>query len=253
MAQSPDPQTLRLIAGYDASAMQLQTRTVDGAGRLWQALPVGLDAQAVAQWLQQMIPLIEGAQRSVGALTSSYLAAVGLVSTAQRRPPVGVPMGLMNDAQLRGVRTSEVYLRAVDEARYQSTIGKSLEEAHSIGLDRVQAAAATDLQLAKTHASRYVMNRDPRITGYRRVTHGRCCNLCELAASRVYHKSDLMPIHARCTCGVVPEYGATLEAVQLGPPALEDRGDAVAVHDHGELGPVLAVKGQDFRGPADLQ
>jgi hypothetical protein len=132
------------------------------------------------------------------------------------------------------------------------------------------ATAATDLQLAKTHSSRFVLGGKDHVVGYRRVLEGRkSCGLCIVASTQRYHKDDLMPIHGHCDCGVEPIFGdadpgqvvdtSTLEGVHA---AIEERfgvsdrsgrdpvdfRQVLVTHEHGELGPVLAVKGQQFTG-----
>lgn len=46
-----------------------------------------------------------------------------------------------------------------------------------------------------------------RVIGYRRVLTGRSCVFCAAAATKVYRRGDLMPLHAHCDCGVAPIYG----------------------------------------------
>lgn len=46
---------------------------------------------------------------------------------------------------------------------------------------------------------------EPRqIVGYRRVLTGRSCMFCAAAATRIYSRGDLMPLHAHCDCSVAP-------------------------------------------------
>lgn len=56
--------------------------------------------------------------------------------------------------------------------------------------------------------------RDPAtITGYRRVirpelSRGGACGLCIVASTRVYYRDDILPLHGRCKCLVVPMVGS---------------------------------------------
>lgn len=104
------------------------------------------------------------------------------------------------------------------------------------------------------------MANNDNIVGYRRVpAGGNVCELCLTAATQRYHRDDLMPIHPGCSCDVEPLYGSEdpgqvidLVTSDTGEPAAVDNPSDVVVQDHGELGPVLAVRGQAFRGPDDL-
>lgn len=48
-----------------------------------------------------------------------------------------------------------------------------------------------------------------RVVGYRRVLTGRSCMLCAAAATRIYRRGDLMPLHAHCDCAVAPVYSSS--------------------------------------------
>jgi hypothetical protein len=136
--------------------------------------------------------------------------------------------------------------------------------------------AATDLQLAKTQTAQATfLATGNHIVGYRRVLEGpHSCGLCVVASTRLYHRSDLMPIHPNCDCSVFPvvssdrdpgpllnagtladvhsaiaaAFGADSTAARAIPglmngehkPALYR--DVLIEHHHGEIGPVLGVR-----------
>jgi len=100
----------------------------------------------------------------------------------------------------------------------------------------VTKLAATDLQLAQTHSARDWMADDENVYGWRRVTDGDPCPLCALAATRIYYRADLMPIHEHCGCGVEPLYGEH-------PGGLSVPNAAVRVVDDHEIGPRLMAAG----------
>jgi hypothetical protein len=114
---------------------------------------------------------------------------------------------------------------------------------------------STDIQLARTHASRSVLARKQRVVGYRRVLSGSpSCDLCAEASTQRYSKEDLLPIHPGCSCDVEPIYGSSDPGTIADDQAIPDNAGQVSgtVQQHGEIGPVLAVKGQAFTGPDDL-
>jgi hypothetical protein len=119
------------------------------------------------------------------------------------------------------------------------------------------------------------------------------CGLCIVAATRFYRKQELLPIHGQCDCSVNPIYpgadpGSTLAAhvrtddgqvipigdiadvhdrieqrfggsssragaVGRGDDRITSYRDALITHEHGELGPVLAVRGASHKSLAQLQ
>lgn len=154
-----------------------------------------------------------------------------------------------------------------------------VERAIQGGLDRTVQTALTDVQLAKTRTSQKVMAADPKVVGYRRVLEGDAsCGLCIVASTLRYRKSVLLPIHPGCDCSVAEIFGdkdpgPTINVAALldthkairerfgkhasdarlipGQKGLQYR-DVLVTHEHGEIGPVLGIRGQDFTGPDDL-
>lgn len=123
--------------------------------------------------------------------------------------------------------------------------------------------------------------RNRTLIGYRRQlgTNPNHCALCVLASTQRYRIGTLQPMHPNCSCTVVPLFA---DEMQHGPhvidPDLAERvhdivrrdlgekyvdpggrlGDAhyrdiLITHEHGELGPVLGVRGQFFQGPNELR
>lgn len=112
------------------------------------------------------------------------------------------------------------------------------------------------------------------VTGYRRVLSNRPnhCALCILASTQRYKRADLMPIHPQCSCTVLPVFDIEPRSDQrvLDPELAQqihntirsDLGekyvnanardaaaqyrDIVVTNYHGEIGPVLGVRGQHF-------
>ena len=179
---------------------------------------------------------------------------------------------------LRGQPPDVVYKRPFKEIEWKLSQGKTLGEALDAGARRFWDIVNTDLQLSKTHATRDYLGRaseDPgnQIVGFRRVPRsGATCALCLLASTQRYHSFALMPIHPNCRCGVAPivgteDPGRTIdwslasqvhEAVRrdLGDKYVDPGGrlgdmhyrDVLIVNQHGEIGPVLGVRGQNFAG-----
>lgn len=180
------------------------------------------------------------------------------------------PAGTVDTDDLRGVGAEQVYRRPAVTMRTALAAGQTLSAAQAAALARLVSLVSTDLQLAHTHqAARTLAGYAP---GFRRVLSGRSgCALCVLASTQRYRAGELMPIHPGCGCGVEPIDPARQDLQVLDSARLEalhqqvadfagradasgrDYRDLVVVHEHGEIGPVLGWRGQQFTGPHDLR
>jgi hypothetical protein len=263
---SPDLQA-RLIGANQAAVKQVRARVEAFLRATWTNLGSWRDAD-VQRWVGQAVPVVLGAQRQVASLTDAYLAQLLGVG------PTGVPFAQVTGAAVRGVDPAEVYQRPGKTVWGELSNGAALLDAVARGADRAVSIAMTDLQLTKTHSARYVLDRHDGVVGYRRVLTGsHSCGLCAVASTQRYHKRDLMPIHPACDCAVAPIIGsedpgqvideqrlqATHDAIQE-RFGISDRGardpidyrHALVINHHGEIGPVLGVRGQHFTGPGDI-
>lgn len=263
----------RIVFAYRARTAQIRTQLERYVTDRWNRLP-DYRAPNIDAFAGQVAPVVTGAQRQMGALTDAYLAAYETAVTGTPTRPIGIAPADTTDLALRGVDALEVYQRGGPTVWTALSDGDTLTEAVTKGLVRMVGTAGTDLQLAKTHASQQILESKGNVTGYRRVLEGgHSCGLCIVASTQRYHRGDLMPIHGGCDCGIAPIYGEHDPGQIIDPDTLEgvhqaifdrfgvrdagardpiDYRDALIVHEHGELGPVLAVRGQTFTGPSDL-
>jgi hypothetical protein len=230
------------------------------------------DADANA-YVALMTPVMIATQQTTATITAAYLAHQVDALSGQTLTPATVPPGMVTGAALRGgVDPATVLRRPYEQLWYALSQGKTLDQAVAIGKQRALDNALTDIQLAKTKTAQFVLGQDPRVTGYRRVLTGtHSCALCVLASTVRYHKADLMPIHPNCDCAVEPLVGnqmpPDIPASQIHEVIRRDLGDkyvspgarqgvdyrkVLVTHEHGEIGPVLAVRGQDFTGPSEI-
>lgn len=271
MPRQADPAVARVVATHDAAIARLRARTVTVVEAAWRSLPAYRDVDR-DRFVRTVAPIVEAAQRQVSAVTAAYLAAVQTAVLATPTRPVAIPAAAV--VAPRGVPTSEVYARPFVETWTALTGGDVFDQAVEKGRQRAVSLAGTDVQLARTNAARYVLERSDGVVGYRRVLHGtESCGLCVVASTQRYQRGDLMPIHPGCDCGVLPIYGDADPGQIIDPARLEgvhqrleerfgvsdagardpiDYRNVLVVHEHGELGPVLGVRGQTFTGPADI-
>jgi hypothetical protein len=171
----------------------------------------------------------------------------------------------------RTVDPAQVYGRIADAYRYQVIArGLSEQQAQQRALQRTAVVAEADVMLAaRAQARRFLTTTGAR--GYRRILHpelstGGSCGLCVVAADRVYRIEQLMPIHDRCKCEVLPIIGRADPGLRLNRDDLDRLYGAaggttagaalkrvrVAITEHGELGPVLVYANHTVRGPKDV-
>lgn len=222
---------------YRRATLAVRAAILDYLARSWMGLGSWRDAD-VDRWVDSVVPVLSGGLMQTATLTDAHLANVIGAMTDDAPRPLGIRPDDVSVSTLRGVSAADVYRRAGETVWSELSRGADLADAVTRGLDRATRMAATDLQLAKTHTARRVLSSDRRVVGYRRVTDGDPCKLCASASTALYRTSDLMPIHARCSCSVLPALSGAVPSTS--PP------DDVAIHQHGEVGPVLTDAAHAF-------
>lgn len=205
------------------------------------------DEEDVDRWLAIVVPLVLASQRASATLTNAFLArAVG-------RAPLALPPGLVAGAAIRNGTPPEIVYRR-PFVTYWGALkdGHSWEDALQMGQDRATSAAETDVQLAMRATLREVGERDDLILGYRRVPDGDACEFCRLIAGQRYTVRDLMPVHNHCGCGVDVITAANRDEFTGRRENDLELPPEVAIHEHGELGPVITDAHDHFTGPAAI-
>lgn len=254
---------------------RLSVRLIEAAGALAVNSFRGLGSwrdEDIPRWLQIMDSGINGLKRQATNLSLGYYSEIAKVSD-QPFNAVNLSQASLTTAALRnGAAFEEVYRRPFVDVYTALTNGKTMTEAIEAGAFRARSLATTEVQLARRDAGLRARSANDRIVGYVRTLTGReNCALCYVASTQRYRRGDLMPIHPGCDCGELPIYGtsdpgqvideqlleATHEAVEerfgfsdRGARAIDYR--MIEVRDHGELGPLLTVRGQHFDGPSSI-
>lgn len=202
-----------------------------GVERIWQGLP-GHDRENVDEWLSRVLPLVGAGQRQSVALTEAFLAR------SLERQPFGLnPDGLVGAAVRAGTPPEEVYTRPFVTMWASLGNGSLWQDAFGAGLARAKGSAAMDVQLSMRDTATAVGQVDPQIQRFQRVADGEACAFCQEVDGAILNSDDAMPLHNNCGCGIEP-------LTQAKPVTAKPAG--VAIHQHGELGPVLADPTQNF-------
>lgn len=198
---------------------------------------------------------------------------LGEALDAGRRRAVSITQ---TDLQLAHTHTAAAYMDRVEGYAPRSYVAERSERVRQRRAEREARQRDQGPTLAP------VETRNGPLRGYRRVlsSNPNHCALCVLASTRRYRRGNLMAIHPGCGCTVAPIFsvedpgpvldGSTAQEIHniirrdLGDKyedasggRLADSGvlyrDIVVTNDHGELGPVLGVRGQHFTGPDGIQ
>lgn len=258
---------------YDATVDAIRDRVLAYTTATFQGLGSWREAD-IERFLDSVIPLILGGQREIASLTDAYLADHVAAIFGGRTAHTGLSPDEMTGAALRnGVEPTEVYRRPFVDVWTALARGAAIRHAVDLGRVRLEQLLETDMQLARTHAARESLRNSPAQFFRRTLRGSKNCALCAIAATQRYRVETLMPIHTRCRCGVAPIAGTRVphvldktrlnaihEAYERLTGEKSDRSgrgevdfrDIAVIHEHGELGPVLALRGQTFTGPGDI-
>lgn len=249
-----------VLEAHSASRAQVVQRVTAILSAQWRSLG-SWDREDISTFVERAVPAVSAGQALTATLVDVYLSQVLTEILSEPIPPVGLePM-----ENLRGVASAEVYARPFVDVWTALKNGEDFAAALARGQDRLTRLGEDDLDLAYRRAVLEATNRQPRITGYRRVIRpelsGVTCGLCVAASSNIYRRGTLMPIHTHCKCAVMPivsgrDPGRVINGVDIdslykqaasnGRTAEELSKARFVVQDHGELGPMLMPEGQKF-------
>ena len=270
---------------------RLNTRLVRGAGRVAGNVYRNLGSwreDDIRRFLQIVKPQLDGLKLQAANLQVAYYQQVAQANGVEFTPVEARPQDYTDEILRNGPSTGEVYRRPFIKTWTGLAAGGLLRTAIEQGATRAAVLAETDVQLASRQSGLNQRSANGNIVGYRRVLTGsENCALCAIAATQRYNRGDLKPIHPGCDCGEEPIYGdfdpgqvidpEGLESVhealvtQLGvsdrnarsagigkfvqyedEQRLADFTDIIATRQHGEYGPTLTWRNQEFTGPNDF-
>lgn len=237
---------------------------------MWASFSAFYAGAEVAAFGARIAGYVIAAQRQAGLITEAHLRQ------QNRRMGLEMPstpiLDLPRDLRL-GAATEDVYQRPIRQVRYLESTGVPRVDALKAATERLEATALVDVALARATAAQQVMyalpDKTPQgpVRGYRRVIHpelGQVCGLCIAASDRVYRKRDMLPLHNRCKCTIIPvigvqDPGGQLNAADLATLYAAAGGSTSSaalkrvryeIKENGEMGPVLTEAGTRMKGPA---
>lgn len=276
MVRLVTPQQLRDLAAwveqYATGVDRIDEQTI--AAIL--ALYVGVDfynPSEVAEAAQEAAEASNAAALIVAGLAAQYIATVSSLMSGEDLPAPAVLLApLRNGADMR-----RVYQRPIKLFRRQVAKGVDPAEAFGQAMRLASVITQTNNGLAGRDALRQSMDAlgdRIGITGYRRIVHPELsrtgtCGLCIVASDNVYSRRELMPLHGRCKCTVLPIVGArdgagdpgnSLNNLSLGDfyalagstGSRDLKKVRVEVWEHGEYGPTLGYANQRHTSWEDL-
>lgn len=306
MARRTDPvRELQTLIQAQAAVRDQQSKLAQtGVQQAFRRVTDWTDPAQTGPAVTSAVKAVQSAQRRVASVTDGYLArststiigkrvdAVGAIDvrSLRRKLPADVieslaagrsisqTMAERAQSRVEAMPAEDVYGRIPQHVRFaQVARGMTPEQAELDGIRRAMAVADTDVMLAdRAQSQKFFSIRKPSgVVGYRRVIHPELgsgapvCGLCIVAATRLYHLEELMPIHARCRCSVAAVTAKADPGLQLNEEdlatvlstAYEAAGGNTAEQlktirveyvEHGELGPMIVNASQNFRGPSDF-
>lgn len=286
--QQADPALVALVVAYQAQSVGLRGRLERFVRGLWRSLGVYRNDQQ-AEYVREVVPVVLGAQQQMASLTAAFDAHQRQIAL---RTPFSItpidPKKVTGEAARLGTPPQEVHARPFHLVWRQlhdlPHDPGSIEKAITAGEGRAVELALDDLQLAKNHADTEASKQDDKVRWTRRILEGpSSCGLCIVASTQRYHSAELKPIHGGCDCSfehvygdedpgqiidferladihdkIDERFGSSSSSARAVGAGINARGlalhyrDVLVTHEHGELGPVLGVRGASFVGPGDL-
>jgi hypothetical protein len=226
-----------LLSTHLQAQARLRQIVYTAIAAIWQGLGTYNEAD-VDRFVAAAVPIVLAGQTQAVALTEAFiLRRLGLT-------PIGLDLADLTGAAVRnGTPPEEVYRRPF--VNVWTALGKNVvwEEAVHAGEARATASAEMDVQLSHRASYGAIQQVESRIKGYRRRANGGACSFCQLVNGAFVKSADAMPLHNRCGCGLDP---VMHDVVVTAHP------EGVAVHEHGELGPLLTDPSDNFTHESEI-
>ena len=219
---------------------------------LWSPFRAYTDHTLVRDLSMSSVALVEAAEQGLQE------QVVGMFDLIMPELEIDDIPAVMDDfVHPRPVNPYREYDRPAEQARYAMSKGATPAEAAEKAVKKAVQLANDDLMLTRRKAPMKIIQGSEKVIGYRRVimpelSESGTCGLCLAASTRLYSKSELLPIHTNCKCEILPvtktqdparlfneEDLQRLYEIVGGNSAADLLTVRYKVGEHGELGPVL--------------
>ncbi len=219
---------------------------------IWRDLP-NYDRPAIDQWLSEALPVVQAGQVQSVNLTNAYLAA------ALQSQPLPLDATQLTGASVRnGTPPEVVYERPFVTLWSGLKAGLDYQDAVHKGLARAVDMSSYDVQGSFRATADAVQQAVSNLYGFERVADAGACSFCLEVNGAYCLRASASPLHPHCGCGLRCLTAPHKNAVHL-PSGLQIRenqwgplNDNVAIHDHGEMGPVLTGADEHFTSQSQL-
>lgn len=254
------------VARYSAALATVKASAEATVQGLWLSLDDWYDEALAAALAAQSAGVSITAQQAVIGATKQYVTAVVGILNGRRAPIPAVRTRPIRN----GTHLPLVYLRAAEAYRRAIAFGADPQEALKQALNRAGGLVATDISLSAQLMQDGLMDA-LGVTTYRRVirpelSESGSCGLCIAASNQIYYVGTLLPIHPpHCKCITLPIVDGNDPGRDLNEDDLkrlyDDAGGTSAralkrtrykVNEHGELGPVIGKKSDNFRSQKNV-
>ena len=230
-----------LTQTYQAELKKTRLAVADRVAEMFRTLPNYYDDQ-VPGFVARAVPVVQAGQQRAIALTNAYSARKLGVQ------PVGVDTAAIIEGIRGDVTPQDVYARPFVTVR-SAIMSVGISTAVVMGINRLRSTANMDVQMASRDALGPLANAlGQRVTGWTRVAEPSCCDFCQELDGVTTGPTEPQPLHNNCGCTAEPNVsGLGIESVAAGAVF-----GMVEIRDHGELGPVITDKHDDFTSELDF-
>ena len=194
-------------------------------------------------------------------------------ATAVLRDHDAMPRGFRPQVDLyprSGATMTSVYSRPARTYAWEVYQGHAPSDALTQAKLRMKQIAEADVAAAERDELNALWQMSSKTIGWRRIIHPErsatgTCGLCIVAATRLYSMDELKELHGGCECTELPVFAGSDPGLKLnqddlkaiyaaaGSTSAEDlRNTRVTVREHGELGPILVLEGDQWRDVTEV-
>jgi hypothetical protein len=181
--------TTKLDAAYNRRQIQLRERATGALHRLFVERD---DFDNEEAWLEEAAPIASGGTSSAAALASAWIAYT-----------LGTKAVELSDRATQPYKFEDRYGTPLQAALAVMSNGGERAAALEAGAKRASDVLDVDMQLSGVRGARE-QGKANGVTRWQRIPEPEACELCTLAADRVYKTDDLAPLHRDCGCWVEP-------------------------------------------------